>query len=434
MSSEPITKVVKNRIERSMPRNQGKVWALLLFLFPVGAFISALRNFRIPQSRNIFWFSCIFFGLTYIYNPISESRADGIRYAEDLIVIHDNPQSWETFKASFYDSSGGFLDLYQPIVTFSLAFFTGEPRILFAVFALVFGFFYSRNMWFVLGKIPMRLNFTLIVLITTLFLVNPIWNINGVRMWTAAQVFVYGALPYIWSKDKSKILWVFASLLIHFSFFIPVLILLAYIALPKKSTLPFLVLYLVSLFISEIEISFFQSLAEYLPDILDRKVAGYTSETYVAKVFGEAETAGLFVTLLSYISKWGVAVLLIYITVKEKRVLKLNSSLRNLLTFSMFILAISFFLSNVPSGGRFVTVASVFVFAFLVLYYAFLKQTNLNISGVRLIEFVAVFFAFALFLPLRTPTVFYGLTVFTNPIVAFFTENRESIYNLIKSL
>lgn len=411
-----------------------KKWALLLMFFPIGALISSLRWFRIPQSKNIFWVACIFLGLTYIYNPAGQSNADGLRYAEDLIVLHDNPQNWETFKASFYDSSGGFLDLYQPIVTFLLALFTGEPRILFAIFALVFGFFYSRNMWFVLEKIPVSLNFTLLVLITTLFLVNPIWNINGVRMWTAAQVFVYGALPYIWNKDKSKILWVFISVVFHFSFFIPVLIFLVYVFLPKKSTLPFLILYLISLFISEVEISFFQSLAEYLPDILDRKVAGYTSETYVAKVFGEGESAGLFVTLLSYISKWGVAVLLIYITVREKLVLKLNSSLRNLLTFSMFILAISFFLSNVPSGGRFVTVASVFVFAFLVMYYAFLKENNLSISGVRLIEIVAVFFVLTLFVPLRTPTVFYGLTVLTNPFVALFTENRESIYHIVKSL
>lgn len=408
---------------------------ILLLFFPVGLLISSLKSYRNPQSKNMFWIGCVFLGMAYIFNPIGGSGADGTRYAESLIYLHDNPISWDSFKASFYDDGGGFLDVYQPTITFLISIFTGNAMYLFTVFAFVFGFFYSRNMWFVLKKMPERLNFTLIILITSYFFINPIWNINGVRMWTACQVFVYGALPFIFDKDKSKVHWIFISILFHFSFFIPVIILLLYqFLLPKKSITPYIILLLISLFLSDLEIKLFKSLGEYLPNILDRKVAGYTNLDYVEKVIGESNSNSFIINIISIINKWGVGLLLSFIAFKDYKLIRKNKSLYNLLCFSMFILGISNILSNVPSGGRFVVVARMFVFALLILYYSLLKAHKLKSYTVKSIEIMSYFLIITLFTAIRTPTVFYGLTVLTNPFVLFFTENRESLYYLIKNI
>ena len=191
---------------------------LTIMIYPLWSLFLSIKHFRMPQAKNLFWLFCCFLGLIHIYFPEGiEDGYDGTRYAQNFITLHQQDFSLNNFISSFF-SDEGFVDIYQPVITFLLSIVTGNPHLLFLIFAIVFGFFYSRNIWFILRKFPNTIGFPLIILTLFFMLICPIWEINGVRMWTALHVFVYGALPYLYNYDRSKIIWCFISLFFHFFF------------------------------------------------------------------------------------------------------------------------------------------------------------------------------------------------------------------------
>ena len=164
---------------------------VVTLLFPFWGVIYSLYHWRASWAKNTFWLACIYMGMVQIFHPegtILGDGADGGRYVLDLISMHVNVHSFTDVAKVFYD--GSTLDVYQKTLTFIVSRFTDNGHVLFFFFAVVFGFFYSRNIWYVLDKLPEKFNKYLWVLILFYFLVCPIWLINGVRMWTATHVFV----------------------------------------------------------------------------------------------------------------------------------------------------------------------------------------------------------------------------------------------------
>lgn len=377
----------------------------------------------------MFWLASTFLGLSFIFYPKGKPNGDGMSYAQALENLHDDPISWGSFFDSFYDPGGGFLDLYQPIITYTISIFTGNPQILFFAFSLVLGFFFTRNIWFVIEKLQTKNNHYEILLLTALFLIIPIWSINGVRMWTAAHVFLYGLLPYLFDNDKSKIKWVYISFIFHFSFFIPISLLLVYMYMPKRITWPFLLFYVFSLFISEIDLELARNIGYQLPAIFHKKVTSYTSDAYAEKI-SLISSQNTIALLSNAIYKWGIAIILLFIFVKERTLLH-GFQLYNTAVFLLISLGFANVINNIPSGNRFVTLFNFIALAFVLLYYEKIRQYKVNPISKQLINFLSVLLIISLFMYLRTPTVFYGFGILTNPIVVFFIENKESFYHII---
>ena len=120
-------------------------WLVFFLIWPFGALIRALRHFRAPQTKTIIWLFCIFFGFVFVIPENVPGAADSARYARQLIEAHNQPLSWSYFLSMLY-AEGGFVDIYQPFVTWLVAIFTDNPRILMAIFGAVFGFFYAQNL------------------------------------------------------------------------------------------------------------------------------------------------------------------------------------------------------------------------------------------------------------------------------------------------
>jgi hypothetical protein len=51
---------------------------------------------------------------------------DSSRYVSRLQVLYEAPLSWDIFVANFYSEEGIAVDLYQPLVTYLLSFFTNS--------------------------------------------------------------------------------------------------------------------------------------------------------------------------------------------------------------------------------------------------------------------------------------------------------------------
>ncbi|MBB3185992.1 EpsG family protein [Microbacter margulisiae] len=404
----------------------------LSLLWPFGGLLISIREFRYPYAKNLFWWFCIFFGLTFIV-ATGPNSADSARYAESLVKLHQaNITSISEVMKGLYSDEGKTLDIYQSLMTFIVSRFTGNPQFLFLSYALVFGFFYSRTLWYVFDKIKGNIRLYLVPIMILYALVCPIWNINGVRMWTALQIFVYGALPYLLDGNPKKLYWSVASVLFHFSFFIPVVILFSFQFLPKKWSTFYFVFFLLTSFIKEINIGAITNFAtNHMPAFLAPRIESYTNSDYIQNQTVADQNLAFHVILANNIAHYFIYIMVIAIWLKGKDVLNNHLRLKQLFNYSLYSYGIAQILALIPSGGRFVSVANMFMYAFLVL---FIHVSSREISLIRrTIQFSMPFLIFAIIFQIWAGMLFWGPnTLIGNPVTAFMTNDATPFMTLIK--
>lgn len=251
----------------------------LWLIWPFASLVYAIRNFRDPRSKTLFWLFCIYFGFVFIYaEPFEKGTADSSRIAGKLIELHEKPISFESLYKSFYNDEN-FVDIYQPLTLWIVSRFTNDPKWLFTIFSLIFGFFYASNIWILLRFAWNRINWAIFLYILFFALINPIWNINGVRMWTSAQVFLYGLLNIFLLKNKNGWIWLILTVFIHFSFLFPLSLFLLYKFLPKNIHFYF-AFFITTAFLNEINLAEVRNLFNFLPEIFQPRIQSYTNENY----------------------------------------------------------------------------------------------------------------------------------------------------------
>lgn len=419
----------------NIQRNDYLVY-LFSFLFPFFGLICSLVYWRKNWAKNVFWIACMFMGAIQIFHPegtILGIGIDGSDYALRFINMYDMKVSWASLVKTFFED-GETLDIYQPLLSFFISRFTNNAHVLFFFFALVFGFFYSRNIWYVLGKLPNKSQGWTWVLIAFFILICPIWNINGVRMWTALQVFVYGAMPFIFEKDKSKLYWCFLTILIHFSFILPVVILILYFFLPKKNISIYLIFYLSTLLIKQIDLSFVKdSLLSLFPDFYDNRINMYTNEDYALSVNKSAFEMTYFLILCSTITNWIIQIYVVVSCYLINNYLNNNLLIKRLCVFSLLIYGISNIFALVPSGGRFITLSQMF----MIPLFIFVINLSPHIPYLlrKLHPILMVILIIPLAQKLRGGFDFYGISLFVcNFLTMFFVESDVPLIRYVKEL
>lgn len=209
--------------------NFKRSYLFLFLIWPLFAVITA----SLSNNRKVFVFIWTlfftYFGYTFLVSPVS----DGNHYRVTFLEIHD----WIKFQgltfgdllAKIYDY---YPDPYVPIASYFVGFFTGDWHAIFSLYGLVLGYFFSSNIFSMIemrAKILENKNRLMLTLglIFVIFLV-PIWEINGVRMWTACHFFVYHFFKYTQTgKTKHLILFNLAGFF-HASFMSVPLITLTY--------------------------------------------------------------------------------------------------------------------------------------------------------------------------------------------------------------
>lgn len=190
---------------------------LLLLIWPFASFLSLFRGKIDIEFRNVFWFLCVFFGFGFV---LKGDVGDSYRYAEELKEINFKIKLGFSFIDLLSLIYTQYSDPFSPIVTFIIAYFTPDYRFLFGIYALFFGYFYSSNIFIILNNLNKDISTKLKYLIFAyLLLILPIWEINGVRMWTGFHAVFYGLLKSKNSLlDRAYIL--FVPPFFHSSFFI----------------------------------------------------------------------------------------------------------------------------------------------------------------------------------------------------------------------
>ncbi|WP_415988074.1 hypothetical protein [Butyricimonas virosa] len=340
---------------------------LFVFFFPFMGLLLSLYYWQKSWAKNVFWFACMYMAFVHIYIPDGSVLGEGVdigRYVAQFQEAHNMSLTFNEIC-----NSNVSRDFYQAVMTYLVSRFSGEGHVLYLFFGIIYGFFYSRNMWFLLERLPKCFSKWLYLLIAVYFLICPIWNIGGVRMWTALHVFCYGALPYLWDRDHSRLWWSILSIFIHFSFIMPVCVLLGYCILPNRIKIGQLFLnivmslYLLTFITNMLDVNqigaFLQTMA---PNLFEDRVAGYFGEEYVGKIAEHIGSHSFFYKVSTYVNQY---VILYFAIIAFLRIRKIKdraaSKVKRLFSFALFLYALANMLAIVPSGGRFIYVAQMFL-------------------------------------------------------------------------
>jgi hypothetical protein len=401
---------------------------LFFIIWPFGQMINAVRHFRQPWSMAVLWLFCVYFGLVFVYgDPYGYGGGDSTSYALQLIEFHENQHSFDQLWASIYSVNTNRADLYQPLLTWLIALFTGNPAFLFAAFAAVFGFFYVKNLWMIFTRISASVGVILFLFMLSYALVNPLWNINGVRMWTAAQVFLYGNLLYFLYDNKRGLWWSAVSILFHFSFVFPVALLFAWLFIPRNAGLLF-GFYIATSFIKEIDLFEVRSMLSFLPDFLQPRVVGYTSEVYAEGL--ATRTFAFHEALAINAGRWVTYAWIIFAFIKRQEWMNSHKTYGHIFMFALFLGGFANIASNVPSGGRFVVLSNSLFYALFVLL---LGKNYLRLYWLKLITVPLL--ALSIVFKIRMSFDYIGfLTVAGNPLLAPFFGEQTPLIDFVKDI
>ena len=345
----------RQRHDAAESRTDGYI-AVLFFIWPfVGALCSFLRLNRKVSLYIIYGF-CLVFGWTF--NPINE-LLDSFRYALDFNVFRINPQL--NFNQAISDFlKGENKDIYTTTCYYLVDKGGGDVHLLFLLFAAVFAFFSIKSIEIIVKNANYKSNVICILLMFILIYSNSIFNINGVRFWTAAWMATFAVLKILIENKKNYVVLLLTTPLIHGAYWLFIaFVIVAYFVKFKIKIL--VIIFWVSFLFSELvvnNLSYFSY--DWMPWFAQHYIYVYTqSNGALEKISGEYyENAPLYSTILTHLPHFFERVL---ITVLALNSSKFSKDSMKLIMFILVYLILLHFTSAIPSVGRFYFPATVFV-------------------------------------------------------------------------
>lgn len=407
--------------------NNTKGQLLFFLLWPFGSLVYSARYFSKPFSKNIIWLFAAFYGFTIV---VTAQGYDAYRYIQEFQKFaSDNSLIQETFNNYF--KSPESLDLYKSFLMWLVSRFTDDYRIFYASTGLIFGFFYSRNIWFVLDRLSTRINLVLLLFILSFAFITPIFALQFIRFGTATQIFLYGTLLFLGKSKNSGFWWAASSILVHFSFILPVTLLLLYKLIPKRLNV-FFAFFIIATFILEVDLRAVREfLTNYLPEVFQPKVESYTNIRYAESVDNAFQATNWYIQYRAMLFRYLSYGLILLIYIKGKKLLEEHADYLNLFCFVLLMYGVANILSIVPSGSRFVTPSLVLLFVVVIKY---LDDPQVPLS-VRIVKIASIpILLLYIIVGIRYGIDTMGLMFFLgNPVLALIVQDNTPVIDYIKA-
>jgi hypothetical protein len=404
---------------------------ILFFIWPLLALISAFKNYKGSWGKNILWAFVAFYGFVFAIGAESQG-SDIVRYVAEIERLHSVELSM-TDAIQYYQESGS-IDVLKTFLAVTVSRFTDSQAIVTMVYGIIFGFFFSRNIWYVFERLEGRLKPIVLILLVCLFFVIPIWQLNGFRFWTAAHVFIYGLLPYLFEGKKSGLFTASLSILVHYTFLIPVAVLFGYLLMGNRVVIYF-AFFIGTFFISEINLAVFNDLIEsYAPEVVQERTTGYRNEGKVeAFREGTLESQVWYAAWYMRAFKWSVMGFLVILFIKGRSYFMKNNTWLSLFSFILLFYGVANLFSSIPSGGRFLQIANLLS---LVLIILFIQNREQSKTMERFVWAATPALLFYLVVAVRIGLYSMSATsIIGNPIIAiFFMGEHISLNDMMKMI
>lgn len=407
---------------------------LLSVISPFIALLASFSHVRTKSAKVVFFLFCVWIGAIFIFNTSNDKLSsgnvganDGSKIALQYYNTHIQNPDFETYYNNREEHDS--YDFFQILSIFFLTKISGNPRLWFIYVSLIYGFFCVSNLWFVLERCEKPITWYCALFMGLFLIMMPITEgLNATRMNLAIQVFLFGLLPYLVMGNKKRIWVSFLCVLIHFSMFMALVLLLLFFILPKRSITLYCILFFVSFFINQLDIEAVKNVLEYLPFGLGDRTGGYLTDASIEGDEAWKQQSSLIYTLnrnaLSYLS----FILVLVFLIRDKGGLLKRTPWYNLLCFGLFFAAVANVLALLPSGYRFLRISNFVLFAWFLL-----TINNINVSRYKILfMLLSPLIVFKIVFSIRMMFDYVGLEVFWgNYLTTVFVNDNTCISKIL---
>lgn len=224
---------------------------MFFLIWPFGTLLYSLYYYDKKESRVVFALFAGLFGYSLI---ASSAELDLYRVLKQLEEYSQYKfvDIGIVIKNLYSNSADASIDLYRPIMNFTVSRFTSNGNILLLFYGLVYGFLYSQTTKFFKKSFntPFYIHFGLFITFSSVFGLH---SLAGVRFGTAFYLYTLGMLSYFENKKQVGILILAASVLVHYGYIPAVLMFLVFVLVENNRVLIkgfFLVSIVLSMFLS----------------------------------------------------------------------------------------------------------------------------------------------------------------------------------------
>ncbi len=338
------------------------IWPLL------GLFLS-IRHYKFKNSKNIIWFFSIFIGLSFSFSDGSDSN----RYRNNLINLHAKQHySFAEFLDYTLGEESNSIDFVQPLINFLVSRFTANEFILFGVYGLVFGYFYSRNVYYLINKVKEKVKIEALGFLVLFAILVPPWSINGFRYWTATHIFFYGLIQYF-EGNKKGLLAIISSVFVHYTYMLGLFLFAFYFVVGNRLNLYFLI-YILSLFLSFVDITVVKSFTEkYSSEKVQNRTSTYLSEEYSESYFEQEGSVNWYMKYRYDFIKILVAGSYFWIFFARQKLIRQNLMMLKLFCIGLIFMSFANINQSIPGMVRFFYIGFMSVTVMLFLFFQLLK-------------------------------------------------------------
>ncbi len=396
---------------------------LLFFLLsPIMSLFLSIKGYKYNWAKNIVWMFCGYFGYTFV---IGNNSSDINRYKIYFTEIASMNLNFFEFLSFLYNK--GETDFLQQIIFYFISRFSLDFNFTLMIIGLIFGYFFSRNIWFILRLNTKKTNWFSVLVIFIFSFIFACWDINVMRFTLAAHIFLYGIFEQFLFNKKIGYFFILLSPLMHFTFSIVVMVVLIFKILGIHTKVFFIFFVLTTLF-SEINPDVLSRQFSFLPQSYIDKSEDYLALEYIEYKKELLEEKNFRGKYYQSSLKWAVAILLSFIFFNLKKIIK-NEQIMVLFSFTLLYMAIFNLVGSLPSMNRFLFVG--YLSSLTVFYFYFSDKLKTKEKMVSILCTPLLVFYFIV--KLRIGLEFTGFSaIFGNPITAVFNTEDFVLIELFK--
>lgn len=404
------------------------VTAIMFLISPLFSVLYFFRRYNSVITKNLIWVFIVFYGFTFV---ISNDTMDANRLLSRFeLALQFKGDIWGYYFRLFVfgDNKVNFI---EPFITYLVALITNSFQVLMAVYSLIFGYFYSRNICYLLEysrKSKIKL-YNYLIVFAFIFVIG-YWSVNMFRFWTATHVFFYALIPYFVENKKNKLWWLVFAFLLHYSFLLPIVFFVIYYLLGNRTKFYFY-FFIISYFINSINVEQAGDLMlKVLPTNFENKISAVMSENALAR--DELLEEGI-AAKLRYLLFFAVNLIYMFIYYFHRTEIKNIQWLNSLFNFTLVLLLVGNLGELIPRGGsRFTIVAVLFCLSFL---FYFIQ--NIKIYGPlrQILNFISpfIFIGTLGFIRFALDTTNI-IAILGNPILIFFINPNKALIHYLPFL
>jgi hypothetical protein len=325
---------------------------IILFLIsPFLSFFYSLKTLKARSSYVIFFLVALFFGmaLTFPKGQLIGSTFDGSYYRESFEQYKtESYYNYLDGLRKFFTFNKGKQDYYFETVAFFVSRITNNYHVMFLTFAFVFAFFSLKTFKFLTSENNFTSSLSCFIL-AYLFMTNQIFNINGVRFWTAAWIGVYCIFQIFRNGNIGYFLLAFCTPFVHGSFWVFIAVLLLAYFLRRFEKI-WIVLFFISFLVSSISVEIITDASSYLPPFLQNLIHSYSSKEAIAKFNQPGEGFSWVAMVFNFLVRLYIN-LMVYLFIKNSDKIKANSKSKDMYTFLLVYITFVNFAMPIPSLG-----------------------------------------------------------------------------------